>query len=41
VYTKPGRSGYRSRIIFGSDQSVPVVIDGDEDGRILVADILP
>jgi Uma2 family endonuclease len=41
VYTDPGPTGYRSRQDFSPGESVPVVIDGHEVGRIAVADILP
>ena len=41
VYTKPGPQGYRSTEIFTEGQSVPVVIGGQEVGRIAVEDILP
>jgi Uma2 family endonuclease len=41
VYTKPGPRGYRSTEVFKEGQSVPVVIDGREVGRIAVDDILP
>ena len=41
VYTGPGPGGYRSRQDFKPGQTVPVVIDGHEVGRIAVADILP
>jgi Uma2 family endonuclease len=41
VYTGPCPEGYRSRQVFNPGQTVPVVIDGIEVGRIAVADILP
>ena len=41
VYTDPGPQGYRVSEIFAEGQSVPVVIDGQEVGRIAVEDILP
>ena len=41
VYTGPGPGGYRSRQDFKPGQTVPVIIDGHEVGRIAVADILP
>jgi Uma2 family endonuclease len=44
VYTvskRRGQSGYGKPQIFKQGQSVPVVIDGVEVGRIAVADILP
>jgi Uma2 family endonuclease len=48
VYTDPdpgphvsGVGGYRSRVDYQPGQDVPVVIDGQEVGRIAVADLLP
>ena len=44
VYTllkRPGASRYGKPRIFKAGQSVPVVIEGVEVGRIAVADILP
>jgi Uma2 family endonuclease len=41
VCTGPRRSGYTKRRVFTAGQSVPVVIDGVEVGRIAVAEILP
>jgi Uma2 family endonuclease len=41
VYTEPGPQGYGSTKVFVEGQSVPVVIDGQELGRIAVTDILP
>jgi Uma2 family endonuclease len=41
VYTEPGPQGYRSRVDFAVEQTVPVMIDGQELGRIAVDDILP
>jgi Uma2 family endonuclease len=41
VYTGPGPQGYGTIEVFAEGQSVPVVIDGREVGRIAVADILP
>jgi Uma2 family endonuclease len=41
VYTGPGQAGYQSRQLFGPGQEIPVVIDGNEIGRIAVVDILP
>jgi hypothetical protein len=41
VYAGPRRGGYKKPRIFKPGQSVPVVIDGTEVGRIAVADILP
>ena len=40
VYT-PRAPGYGASEVFAEVQSVPVVIDGREVGRIAVADILP
>jgi Uma2 family endonuclease len=40
VYTGPRRGAYKKPRIFKPGQSVPVVIDGSELGRIAVADIL-
>jgi Uma2 family endonuclease len=41
VHTVPHEGGYRKRRVFTAGQSVPVVIDGVEVGRIAVAEILP
>jgi Uma2 family endonuclease len=41
VHTGPGPQGYGPPAIFAEGQSIPVVIDGREVGRIAVADILP
>jgi Uma2 family endonuclease len=41
VYAAPGPQGYGPPEVFAEGQSVPVVIDGREVGRIAVADILP
>lgn len=41
VYTGPSSDSYSSCEIFKPGQSVPVVIDGVEVGRIAVAEILP
>jgi len=41
VYTGPTPGGYTTRQDYHPGQSVPVVIDGGEIGRIAVADILP
>lgn len=41
IYTDPGPTGYRTRQDFKPGESVPVIIDGREVGRIAVADILP
>jgi Uma2 family endonuclease len=41
VYTGPSPGGYQSRQIFIPGLDVPVVIGGNEIGRIAVVDILP
>jgi Uma2 family endonuclease len=41
VYANPGPDGYETHLVFTYGQSVPVVIDGVEVGRIAVTDILP
>jgi len=41
VYTDPGPAGYGSRQILKAGQDVPVVVAGNELGRIPVAGILP
>jgi Uma2 family endonuclease len=41
MHADPGPDGYRSRLVVGPDESLPVVIEGVEVGRIRVADILP
>jgi Uma2 family endonuclease len=41
VYTGPGPTGYQSRQDFRPGQTVPIIIDGHEVGRIAVAEILP
>ncbi len=41
VYSHPGPQGYASTETFAEGQSVPLMIDGREAGRIAVADILP
>ncbi len=41
VYTGPGPQGYGPPAILAEGQSVPLVIDGREVGRIAVADMLP
>jgi Uma2 family endonuclease len=41
VYTVPSPGGYQSRQIFIPGLDVPVVIGGNEIGRIAVVDILP
>jgi Uma2 family endonuclease len=41
VYTDPTPEGYRSRRDYQAGESIPVVIDGRELGRIAVDEILP
>jgi Uma2 family endonuclease len=41
VYSDPSESTYRQRDIYRDTDSVPVVIDGQETGRIAVSDLLP
>jgi Uma2 family endonuclease len=41
VYAEPGPAGYTSRIDYVAGQEVPVVLDGNEVGRVRVADVLP
>jgi Uma2 family endonuclease len=42
VYTDPDPAGgYRSRVDYQSGKNVPVIIDGQEVGRIPVSDLLP
>lgn len=41
VYTDPGQDGYRKHLVFTAGQSVPVMIEDAEVGRIAVSDILP
>jgi Uma2 family endonuclease len=41
VCTEPGPLGYGATQVYAEGQSVPVVIDGQEVGRIAVSDILP
>lgn len=41
VYTSPGPNGYGTPEVFTEGQSVPVVIGGQEVGRIAVTEILP
>jgi Uma2 family endonuclease len=41
VYTGPAPTGYASTEVFREGQSVPVIVDGQEFGRIAVKDILP
>ena len=41
VYTGPGPGGYAACVTFKPGESIPVVINRAEVGRIAVADILP
>ena len=45
VYSDPAGRGksaaYRQAVVYGIDAEVPVVIDGDEVGRVVVKDVLP
>ena len=41
VYTGPGADGYSACVTYKPGESVPVMIDGAEVGRIAVSDILP
>ncbi|HKI17790.1 MAG TPA: Uma2 family endonuclease [Isosphaeraceae bacterium] len=41
VYSDPAPKGYQSRKDFKSGQDLPVIIEGVEVARIIVADILP
>jgi hypothetical protein len=42
VYTDPDPAvGYRSRVDYRPGDEVPVVIDGQEIGRIAAAELLP
>jgi Uma2 family endonuclease len=41
VYSNPNAGGYRTRKDFGPDDHVSLVIEGQEVGRIAVADLLP
>ncbi len=41
VYTDPGPQRYRSRVDFPGGTAVPVVIDGQQLGQVVVDDILP
>jgi hypothetical protein len=41
VYTSPGPQGYGSCAIFAEEQTVPVVIDSQLCGQIVVTEILP
>lgn len=41
VYTDPCPEGCRVRSIYWPGQSVPIVLDGAEVGRIAVDDMLP
>jgi Uma2 family endonuclease len=41
VYTDPSLVGYQRRDDFKTGQNVPVLVNGGEQGRIAVADLLP
>jgi Uma2 family endonuclease len=41
VHSDPSPGGYRARAVFAEGEAVPVVIDGQELGRIAVTDLLP
>ena len=41
VHTDPGPSGYTSRTVYQAGATVPIVIDGQEIGRIAVETLLP
>ena len=41
VYTEPAESSYGAKRVYKPGEDVPVMIDGDEVGRIAVSDILP
>lgn len=45
VYSKPSgpadKPDYRQRQVYGADDEVPVILDGQEIGRIAVRDLLP
>jgi Uma2 family endonuclease len=41
VYSEPGPSGYQTRRDFGLSDQVSVVLEGQEFGRIAVADLMP
>jgi Uma2 family endonuclease len=41
VYTCPAAAGYQSRQVFKPGESVPLIIDGSEVGRIAVSDLIP
>ncbi|MBV8126228.1 MAG: Uma2 family endonuclease [Planctomycetaceae bacterium] len=41
VHTDPGPDGYRTVLVFSSDQAVPLFLEGTELGRITMTDILP
>jgi Uma2 family endonuclease len=41
TYTDPAEAAYRQRIIYRASDAVPVIIGGQEAGRIPVRDLLP
>jgi Uma2 family endonuclease len=41
VYTGPGPTGYQSRTDFAPGQAVPIIINGQQCGQVLVDDVLP
>jgi Uma2 family endonuclease len=41
VYTEPAESSYGAKQVYKPGEDVPVIIDGDEVGRIAVSEILP
>jgi Uma2 family endonuclease len=41
VYSDPLQGRYQSSRVFGPDQTMPLVIDGEKVGRIAVAELLP
>ena len=41
VYSDPGPNGYKTRQDFHPGEHIPLVIDGQEVGRIAVSDLLP
>jgi len=41
VHSDPGPDGYRTVLVFSSDQAIPLSLEGTELGRITMTDILP
>lgn len=41
AYSGPAGGSYQHRQLFGPDDSVPVILDGQEIGRVAVRDVLP